>query len=394
MARTGRKYLILDTETATLPFVNGMVNTVKDKRTLAIAKPLIYDIAWKVVDRNGTVYAEHSYLVNETFNVMTIFNTAYYKDKRPKYLERLKNKDTQLKNWNDIIDILLYDLERVDFVGAFNSMFDFKKAIPFTEKYINALYSPEYYEWEAGQKRSCRMILQGSKFKNEDWDGNNFNFRGVDYPLIDLWGIACEMLINTKTYKRKCLKYGMVTESGQFFKSSAETTFRYLCDRYDFEEMHMAIDDVNIECEILCKALKRGKITEGLQYFPFQMLGKTTSFILAQDGKRPIPVDEVATVINQIQEKLKTYEKESTFATTLERECYRLIQYLNERYRQEHEFVKMGYELRMKEIERREQKLQLEMKQLKTEKAIEKRRHELELLIEEYNSLIEKIEEI
>lgn len=383
MSRQARKYLILDTETATLPFIDGMVKSSIEKRKLAIAKPLVYDIGWKIVDRNGKIYSEHSYLVNETFAVPSIFDTAYYKEKRPIYLEKLNNKETSIKSWYEIMEILTIDLESCDFVGAFNSMFDFKKAIPFTERYINALYSPTYFNWEFGQKKSCERILAGCKSKNEEWDGNNFNFRGVDYPLIDLWGIACEMLINTQTYKRRCLQYEMITESGQFFKSSAETTFRYLCDKYDFEELHMAIDDVNIECEILFKALKKGKITEGLQYFPFQMLGKTSTFIL-RDSKRNIPIVEVENVLKKIQEKLPSYEVNSTFATTLENEMYKLINYLNERYQEEHNYVLKGYEIRMSQIKRRATKLKAEIENLKTDKAIEKREKEIKELKVEY----------
>ena len=394
MARLGRKYLILDTETATLPFANEITKTVNEKRTIAISKPLIYDIAWRIVDRNGKIYSEHSYLVAEIFNTPSVFNTAYYAEKRPKYIERLNKGEITIKQWNEIMEILIEDLESVDYVGAFNSMFDYKKAIPFTEKYIKALHSNDYFGWEREQKERCKKILtEKSNFKNPNWDGMNFDFRGEKYPLIDLWGIACEMLINTQTYKRKCLQFDMVTESGQFFKSSAETTFRYICEQYDFEEMHMAIDDVIIECQILCKALKKGKITEGLQYFPFQMLGETTKFIM-NESKRVIPVDEVATVIEKIKAKLKTYEKESTFATTLENEMYQLIQYLNERHAKKHQYELQGYEIRCKQIVRKIGKLKVQIEGLKTEKAIDKRMAEIDILQDEYYVLKERIREM
>ena len=394
MARLGRRYLILDTETATLPFANEITKTVNEKRTIAISKPLIYDIAWRIVDRNGKIYSEHSYLVAEIFNTPSVFNTAYYAEKRPKYIERLNKGEITIKQWDEIMEILIQDLESVDYVGAFNSMFDYKKAIPFTEKYIKALHSSDYFGWEREQKERCKRILtEKSNYKNPNWDGMNFDFRDKKYPLIDLWGIACEMLINTQTYKRKCLQFDMVTESGQFFKSSAETTFRYICEQYDFEEMHMAIDDVIIECQILCKALKKGKITEGLQYFPFQMLGKTTKFIM-NESKRVIPVDEVATVIEKIKAKLKTYEKESTFATTLENEMYQLIQYLNERHAKKHQYELQGYEIRCKQIVRRIGKLKIQIEGLKTDKAIDKRMAEIDILRDEYYALKQKMQEV
>ncbi|MEG2697234.1 MAG: hypothetical protein RR952_06665, partial [Cetobacterium sp.] len=190
--------------------------------------------------------------------------------------------------------------------------------------------------------------------------------------------------------KRKCLQHNMVTESGQFFKSSAETTFRYLCQKYDFEELHMAIDDVDIECEILIKALKKGKITEGLQYFPFQMLGKTTKFI--QESKTKIPISEVETVIKKIEEKLETYEVKSTFATTLENEMYSLIRYLNERYAENHGYVIKGLSIRIGQIGRKIEKLRKEIKTLKTTKSIEKRDGEIRRLQEEREGLYDEIQ--
>lgn len=330
----GRKpqlFLVLDTETATLPFANELAKSAKQKQTIAIAKPLVYDIGWQILDRAGNIYSRHNYLVSEIFSVPSVFNTAYYKEKKPIYLEMLKNGKISLLDWNSIMEILLQDLEKADFVGAFNSMFDFKKAIPFTEKYIQKLYSNDYYDWEKYQKQRCVEILSiKSNYQNPNWDSENFNFRGVDYPLFDLWGIACERLINTKAYKSKCLEMSMITSSGQFFKTSAETTFRHIMESYGFIESHTALDDAIIESEILQKAAKKGKLTMGLQYFPFQMLGKTTDFIFQSKSK--ISYDEVQNVINVMVEKANEYDKNSTFLIYLERDIMRLQNYQLENY--------------------------------------------------------------
>ena len=56
-------------------------------------------------------------------------------------------------------------------------------------------------------------------------------------------------------------------------------------ESYGFIESHTALDDAIIESEILQKAAKKGKLTMGLQYFPFQMLGKTTDFIFQSKSK-------------------------------------------------------------------------------------------------------------
>mgnify|MGYP002660488711 FL=1 len=183
--RKGKKprlYLVLDCETATLPFANEMNLSANDKKKIAIAKPLIYDIGWQVIDAKGYVYSRHAFLVQETFFVPNVFNTAYYKEKRPLYMEKYKAGTISAKTWNEAIKVLQNDLQYVEVVLAYNSMFDFKKAIQFTERYIDALYSPFYNEWEEGQKRICKNILNGKKWENpEEFDQYHFELRGKKY---------------------------------------------------------------------------------------------------------------------------------------------------------------------------------------------------------------------
>ena len=274
-------YLVLDCETATLPCASRIAKNENEKKNIAIAKPLIYDIGWTIVDRNGTLYDKKEFLVSEIFSVPQIFNTGYYHDKKPIYLKKLKEKKTQLLNWDNIAEILIEDMDKVSVVCAFNSMFDFKKAIPFTEKYIRNLYSEHFYKWEQKQEQICKKIAIGKNKKTEstDFDKDHFVFRDIEYPLSDLWGVACQKLINTKTYKKMCLEQGMVSSSGEFFKTSAESTFRYIIKDCSFDEDHTALEDAIIETEILVKALKKGKLPIGIIYFPFKELGKTTEFI-------------------------------------------------------------------------------------------------------------------
>lgn len=308
-----RLYLILDCETATLPFASQIARDEREKKNIAIARPLIYDLAWRVVDRNNKVYAEKTYLIAETFAVPAVFNTAYYREKRPIYLEKMEKGEMDVVPWSVAAKDFERDMSVVDYVGAFNSMFDFKKAIPFTELYIKKLYSPQYEEWERDQQRLCVGIARGEnkKASEREFDPNNFTFRKSTRPLIDLWGISCRLLINTLAYKRQCLENDMISESGLYFKTSAETTFRYLQDRYDFMEAHTALEDVIIETQILAKALHRAKVPEGIIYFPFKELGETPDFLREQSEKKrkSITPAHCETVIRHMAAKLDEYEQ-------------------------------------------------------------------------------------
>lgn len=279
-----KNYMILDTETCTLPFVNEWGLSSEDKKKIAIAKPLVYDIGWTIANRTQGIIIKRNYLIAETFSVPAIFNTAYYAEKRPLYLEMLKNGEISVLPWNDVMTIMLEDLAMCEWICAYNAMFDFKKAIIFTELYISKLYSANYYDWEEQQKILCRRIIRERPKANEkEFDPDHFIFRGEKYPMIDIWGLACTHLLNNPKYKKQCIENGSMSASGLYFSTSAETAMRYLEQEFGFIEDHTALSDAEIETKILFTALKRGKVVQGIIYFPFKILGGTIDFI--KEGK-------------------------------------------------------------------------------------------------------------
>lgn len=321
------RYMVVDTETATLPFANEIANgDPEKKKKIAIARPLVYDIGWTITNRKGEILDSKQYLIAETFAVPAVFNTAYYAEKRPLYIEMMEQGKVTIKPWRDVMKIFIADLETVDAVGAYNSMFDFKKAIPFTELYINKLYSANYMGWELIQRKLCEKIATTKYQKDEEkeFDGKNFTFRGKNYPLFDLWGLATKHLLNNPTYKKECLNHEMLTASGTFFKTSAESSYRYLINKYDFDEAHTALDDAMIETFILSKIANRHAITAGIIYFPFRELGTTDEFVLRK--KNP-DTEEIEIVVKAIEAYLKEKEP-SNYTARLENILDRLMKYI------------------------------------------------------------------
>ena len=131
----------------------------------------------------------------------------------------------------------------------------------------------------------------------------------------------------------------MITASGLYFKTSAETTFRFLIDGYDFEEEHTALNDAIIETEILKRALKKGKIEQGIQYFPFQELGETVDYITRHANKKHLDIQMIENVINTMYEKLQEYDRCSSFASQLETKLLRLEKFLSDNYGTVHENI-------------------------------------------------------
>ena len=270
-------YLILDSETATMP--HAMKYEGNFRKKIAIAKPLIYDLGWKIIDETGKVYERKSFLISEIFSVPSIFNTAYYSSKRPQYLEKIRKKEISVVPWDFAIDQFMADLEKVVSVGAYNSMFDFKKALKFTEEYTSHLYSEDYYEWENKQNAIIDYMVESNSFQNpnDDFDQNTFTFRSVSIPLFDIWGLSCKYILNSDEYREFCQTNGYVSASGKYYKTSAETTYQFITKNETFEESHTAIEDCDIECQILTEIFKKvapNEMPMGIIYFPFRMVGR------------------------------------------------------------------------------------------------------------------------
>lgn len=274
--RRRKYYMVLDCETATLPCAKNFDEA--DRKNIAIARPLIYDLGWTIIDRNGNIYAKKNYLITETFFVPAIFDTAYYKEKRPLYMEKLANGEIQQACWNEAVADLMADLEAVEAVGAYNAMFDYKKAIPFTDTYISKLYSNEYTDWLKGQEWYCGKLAKGMKPHSENrMDCDNFIFRGEKYPIFDIWGLTCRHILNCDEYREMCADYDWRTASGKYYPTNAEKAYAFVTGNFEFEEAHTALDDAIIETLLFALVWKRtkGKFEMGIEHFPFRCVGRT-----------------------------------------------------------------------------------------------------------------------
>ena len=150
--------------------------------------------------------------------------------------------------------------------------------------YIYYLYSENYNKWEEWQKKRCIDILEnGNHAKNEKYLIPVFELRGNEYPLIDIWALACDRLLNTNKYRKYCCDNNFFTDSKKFFKTSAEVSYRYLMKDNEFVESHTALSDAEIETFILAKALKRGKSEPYLKAFPFRTIGTVKKYLEEDD---------------------------------------------------------------------------------------------------------------
>lgn len=317
---TEELYLVLDCETATLPYCKEVQANAKVKKNLSTTFPLIYDIAWLIGDKQGNILTKKNFLIAEVWGVPQIFETAYYKNKKPLYVAMIQRGKIQVASWVQAQAELLKDLENA-LACAFNGMFDFKKAIPFTEKYINSIYGGYYDLWLQEQKEKIDNIVANVKKSTKKQKLEpQFILNGQCFKMVDIWQVACQKLINNNSYKKFCLDYDLLGDSKLWFKTNAETTYKYLSYKYNFVESHTALKDCEIEYFILCKALKKGIITPTLECMPFRQLGSTVEFVEKFPQYAPTLYNE----LSQYLEDCKVKNKAKTWITQVTNNIARL----------------------------------------------------------------------
>ena len=264
-------YLVLDTETATISQYAQLPE--ERQKDFALGHPIVYDIGWLLMERNGNIVKQKSYLVSETFGNVELFKTAYYKEKRNQYLIDLKQGLIVLSTWDNIMKELQADMEVSEYFCAYNASFDMR-AIRYTEKYIEMVYGDmdAYDRWVEWQLLTEEEKKARGWVKKENLNESTFSIRsGKPLVLIDIWTVACEFLKNNEKYKAQCY---LAKAYNLYFKTSAETVYRFFMQNDQFEEAHTALEDAKIESWLLTHFIERKKsFTKGIVHNPFRMLG-------------------------------------------------------------------------------------------------------------------------
>lgn len=201
---------------------------VLDTETLGLASPLIYDCGYIIYDTEAkAIIKEKSYIIKQIFDDEKLFQTAYYKEKRPLYLERLKSGYSKKIGWGSLVNYLKKDIEKynITFVGAYNSRFDYR-----------------------GFDKTCAFFDKPNPLAKLDPVENDImNFIGV--------------ITDTQDYKDFCKTNGFMTKHAKPRpQKKAETVYSYLTKNIEYEEEHTGLEDSKIELHILveCKVKRLG----------------------------------------------------------------------------------------------------------------------------------------
>lgn len=200
-------YIVLDTETT-----NGFDD------------PICYDVGWAVVNDDGEILEQRSFVVADVFlNEKELMEVAYYAEKIPQYVVEIADGKRELRRFRTIRNILWNDCKKfgVKAIMAHNMRFDY---------------------------RSCTRTqrwLTSSKYR--------FFFPyGVE--LWDTLKMARQTFGKNDEYKEWCKLNGYCQKNG-VPRLTAEILYRYIANDPDFIENHTGLEDVLIEKDIFFACL-------------------------------------------------------------------------------------------------------------------------------------------
>lgn len=312
--------MVVDTETTTLASLPAIGTTEQEKTTIATANPLVYQIAWTIY-KGTTCLVKRNYLIDAVYNDTGAMSVAYYGKKVPQYEQMLADGSAELVPFQYAMNRFDEDYRtcKVDTLAAYNTQFDFQRAIPFTDLYNIALNkyasSPVgMQQWIKDKEDFSRRLIKERCDPCRYYhgiDNDKFEFHGKSYPVIDIWDMFCGFVRDDDDFKIACLDHSMLTRCGDFFGTSAEVALRFIEKRFGYIESHTAESDCVDEYTILSYLLDNGVLMCGHKPFPLTQLGRTSNFLLTD----PMPKDEhIQTVVAQMDTYLKT-AKPSSFVT-------------------------------------------------------------------------------
>lgn len=212
---------------------------VLDTETISINKPFCYNAGYIIGNEDGEILLRRDFVIKEIWYNKPLFETAYYFEKRPIYVNSMRGKKARLVSWREFVRNLSRDIEdfEVSCGYAYNS--------PFDNEVLNF---------------------------NSNWFQTNNPLELL--PLKDIRGNVHQFFALTTDFQNFCEETKEFTEAGNY-STTAETVYRYITQNYDFEEAHTALADSLIEYQILLATIRAGaKIEE--DYETYRSIVRTT----------------------------------------------------------------------------------------------------------------------
>lgn len=194
---------------------------VFDTETTSLDKPFVYNIGYAIFSDNFQELVRHDFVVEQIWHNLPLFSSAYYADKRPIYIGRMRSRQVIMDKFGYICKLMRKEFKEfgVTDAYAYNSKFD-ERVFDF----------------------NCDWFKVINPFEQT--------------PIFDIRGyVHCFMI--DKSFTDFCEENSLFSETGNY-STSAQTLFRYVSKDTDFEEEHTALSDSLIEAQILQACIDRG----------------------------------------------------------------------------------------------------------------------------------------
>lgn len=192
---------------------------VFDTETVGLSPKLVYDLALIICDKQGNPIAKRSWLIREVITDAKVMLGAFYAGKTfTHYIPKIDAGELHLFSFDDA-------------KREFNAMLQ-----EYNARTICAYNLP----FDKNAMRETAFHVHGEQRK----------FLSIPINFACLWNASCQILINSNRYREFCKENNFVSGAGNF-RTSAETVYAYLLQNPQFVESHTALEDCEIEAQIL-----------------------------------------------------------------------------------------------------------------------------------------------
>lgn len=196
---------------------------VFDTETTSLEKPFAYNIGYVVYDTESKqTILKRDYVAEQIWHNLPLFESAYYHEKRPLYVSRMRARTTILDKFGYICMQMLRDIKdnEITQAYAYNSGFD-EKVFGFC------------CEW--------------FKVSNP-----------LDLVTVhDIRGYVHKAIAFREDYQKFCEENNLFTET-ENYSTTAESVQRFVTNNIEFVEEHTALADSEIELNILLYCIENG----------------------------------------------------------------------------------------------------------------------------------------
>lgn len=197
---------------------------VFDTETIGIEKTFCYDLGYVVLDvESKKIIAQREFVIEQVWSNKALFETAYYADKKPLYVSKMRGRKAKLVNWGTAIGAMIKDIKQYEIESAYA---------------YNADFDIRVFDF------------------NADW----YKTRNpLDYvKVFDIWGYTSEAIVNglAEDYVAFTTENALMSDCGNI-KNNADSWGKFFCGM-EWDEEHTALEDSLVECKILLEMFERG----------------------------------------------------------------------------------------------------------------------------------------